>query len=60
MRINKLYTSISRKSICFSKTKKALNRVPFYLILEDYFLSLIAACAAASLAIGTLKGEQLT
>jgi hypothetical protein len=25
-----------------------------------YFPDLIAACAAASLAIGTLKGEQLT
>ena len=26
----------------------------------DYFSSAIAACAAASLAIGTLYGEQLT
>ena len=26
----------------------------------DYFSSAIAACAAASLAIGTLNGEQLT
>jgi hypothetical protein len=27
---------------------------------EYYFPNLIEACAAASLAIGTLKGEQLT
>ncbi len=28
--------------------------------ITDYCLSLIAACAAASLAIGTRKGEQET
>ena len=36
--------------------------LPFLIIMNKaYFLeALIAACAAASLAMGTLKGEQLT
>jgi len=29
-------------------------------VTRNYFPNLIEACAAASLAIGTLKGEQLT
>ena len=33
-------------------------KIHFYILY--YFLSAIAACAAASLAIGTLNGEQLT
>lgn len=34
--------------------------VPTILIVDYLFLCLIAACAAASLAIGTLNGEQET
>ena len=35
------------------------NKV-FYLAFVNYFSSFIAACAAASLAIGTLNGEHDT
>jgi hypothetical protein len=44
------------------RKKEAPNAPPFpYNIITDYFLdALMAAWAAASLAMGTLKGEQLT
>ena len=40
-----------------------LNRIFYFACSQkiiNYFLALIAACAAASLAIGTLNGEQDT
>jgi hypothetical protein len=42
--------------------KEAPNKPPFpYYYERAYFFdALMAACAAASLAMGTLKGEQLT
>ena len=41
--------------------KRAFTHLPFYRFLLNYYLSSsIAACAAASRAIGTLNGEQLT
>lgn len=41
--------------------KRAFTHLPFYHFLLNYYLSSsIAACAAASRAIGTLNGEQLT
>ena len=36
------------------------RKIADFEIVVNYFFSLIAACAAASLAIGTLKGEQDT
>lgn len=42
--------------------KKVAVGQPSFLItvIGDYFLALMADCAAESLAMGTLKGEQLT
>ena len=43
------------------KNARSSERFLVYLPLENYFLGfLMLACAAASLAIGTLKGEQET
>ena len=44
-----------------SQEKKARDPRAFFVVCKrDYFSLLIAAWAAASLAIGTLNGEQLT
>jgi hypothetical protein len=43
------------------KRKRASGGIPFSIIFNIvYFPYFIEACAAASLAIGTLNGEQLT
>jgi len=41
-------------------TNPTFNTAPFLTYVMLYQLFSMAACAAASLAIGTLKGEQLT
>lgn len=43
-----------------TKSCVSVETQPFSLNSGIYFFSLIAACAAASLAIGTLNGEQDT
>ena len=51
-----------REFILF-KLKKAtelLNRLFGFIVFESYLLSFTAACAAASLATGTLNGEHDT
>ena len=42
------------------KRADALASAPKFIYILYYFLSAIAACAAASLAIGTLNGEHDT
>lgn len=48
----------AEKEICHSF--KFWSDIFFYYAFEFYLFSLIAACAAANLAIGTLNGEHDT
>jgi hypothetical protein len=43
-----------------SKKKEVADNLLSLLCKVDYFFALIADCAAESLAMGTLNGEQLT
>jgi hypothetical protein len=43
-----------------AKKKEVVDNLPSLLCKVDYFFALMADCAAESLAMGTLNGEQLT
>ena len=57
VRVNRVNVQQKHKKI---PSRIVLEGIIFILQTEIYYFSAIAACAAASLAIGTRKGEQLT
>ena len=54
---NQLTPNLTKNQKRADALASAPNSISIYYLL---FISAIAACAAASLAIGTLNGEQLT
>ena len=51
---------IKKRSRIENSTRLIIVNYKYCYEVFTYFLSSIAACAAANLAIGTLNGEQLT